>query len=521
MTHREGIRIKHFDLIPVGVTGDKPMPRNGQAYLTKIASDGRDARHYGEKITDVTTHPAFKNTIASYAELYDFQCRAENLELMTFESPDSGERVNRAWYCPRSYQELTARREAMVAWNELHYGFMGRSPDHVASTLTGLYMGLDTFERYNKERARALSNYYRYARDNDLFVTYTIINPQADKTKQAHEQADEFLAMRVLERDAEGIVVKGAKMLGTSCLMADEVFVSCIQPLGKGDEPYAVSCTVPMNAPGLTIMSRKSYEGSAHSVFDNPLSSRYDENDALLYFNEVRIPWDRVFVIDDPGMCQSQFHDTPCYRLEEYQAVVRLMVKLRFLVAVARRIAEVNGTIGIPPVREALGELASEAATVEAFVKAIEVNGCMDHNGYFVPDLSMITAAQVVTQRMYPKLMTAIRNLAGGGMIMLPSGIEDFADPDLKSYIHATQKSPLVDPFDRVKFFKLAWDAIGSEFASRHTQYEMFYAGAMFILKNHAYHSYDWGRASAMLDRLLESYDLDDELTAGQQARTP
>ena len=151
---------------------------------------------------------------------------------------------------------------------------------------------------------------------------------------------------------------------------------------------------------------------------------------------------------------------------------------------------------------------------MEAFVKAIEVNGGLDHNGYYVPDLAMITTAQVVTQRMYPRLITEIRNLAGGGMIMLPSGIEDFEDPQLRSYIHATQKSPLVEPFDRVKFFKLAWDAVGSEFASRHTQYEMFYAGAMFVLKNHAYHAFDWDQGRSMLDRLLSSYDLEGERPA-------
>lgn len=488
------------------------MPRNGSDYITRISNDGRDARIYGKRVGDVTRHPAFRNTVASYASLYDFQCEPANLELMTFESPDTGERVNRAWHCPRSYDELVQRREAMVAWNELHYGFLGRSPDHVASTLAGFYMGLDTFRDYDVQRAGAVEDYYRYARDNDLFVTYTIINPQGDKTREAHEQPDEYLAMRVMDRDADGIIVKGAKMLGTSSLMADEVFVSCIQPLGAGDEHHAVSAMVPMNAGGLRILSRKSYEGTAHSVFDNPLSSRFDENDALLYFDEVKIPWERVFVVDDTVMCQKQFHETPCYRFEEYQAMVRLMVKLRFLVGIARRITEVNGTIKIPSVREVLGELAAEAATVEAFVKAIEVNGALDANGFFVPDLAMITTGQVVTQRMYPKLMEALRNLAGGGMIMLPSGIEDFADPELADYIYKTQQSPLVSPQERVKFFKLAWDAVGSEFASRHTQYEMFYAGAMFVLKNHAFNAFDWQRSGDMLDRMLSSYELEDEM---------
>ena len=491
------------------------MPRDGRAYIKKISGDGRDVRLYGERVADVTTHSGFRNSVRSYAALYDFQCACDNIELMTFESPSNAGRVNRAWQCPRSYQELVHRREAMVAWNKLHYGFMGRSPDHVASTIAGFSMGLDRFRQYDKARANAVEEYYRYARDNDLFLTYTIINPQADRSKEAHQQTDEFLAMRVMDRDSDGIVVKGAKMLGTSCVMADEVFVSCIQPLTAGDEPYAVSCVIPVNAPGLKLMSRKSYEGSAHSMFDNPLSSQFDENDALLYFDEVRVPWERVFVVEDRDMCQAQFHETPCYRFEEYQAVVRLMVKLWFLVGVARRITEVNGTLRIPSVRENLGEIASEAATVEAFVKAIEVNGSIDDNGYFVPDLSMITAAQVVTQRLYPRVIESIRNLAGGGLIMLPSGVEDFSDPELAAFINKTQKSPVVEPVERVKFFKLAWDAIGSEFASRHVQYEMFYAGAMFVLRNHAFHAYDWDRSAAMLDGLLASYGLGLDLSSG------
>ena len=488
------------------------MPRDGRAYIEKIKGDGRDVRLYGKRVADVTTHRGFKNSLHSYAGLYDFQCAPENIEMMTFTSPSTGERVNRAWQCPRSYRELTERREAMVAWNKRHYGFMGRSPDHVASTMAGFNMGLDRFRHYDPARADAVEQYYRYARDNDLFLTYTIINPQADRSKQTHEQADEFLAMRIVERDNDGIVVKGAKMLGTSCVMADEVFVSCIQPLVPGDEPYAISCVIPVNAPGLTLMSRKSYEGSAHSMFDNPLSSQFDENDALLYFNEVRVPWERVFIVEDRAMCQAQFHETPCYRFEEYQAMVRLMVKLWFLVGVARRITEVNGTLRIPSVRETLGELAAEAAAVEAFVKAIEVNGGIDENGFYVPDLAMITAGQVVTQRLYPRVIESIRNLAGGGLIMLPSGVEDFSDDELASYIHKTQKSAMVEPIDRVKFFKLAWDAIGSEFASRHVQYEMFYAGAMFVLKNHAFHAYDWDRSATLLDELLASYGLGSEL---------
>jgi 4-hydroxyphenylacetate 3-monooxygenase len=493
------------------------MPRNGKAYLDDIKSSPRDVRLLGATIADPAGHPAFRNTFKAYAGLYDFQCEPQNLDLMTYETPDTGKRVNRAWSMPRSYEELVERRKAIEAWCELHYGYLGRSPDHVASSMAGLNMGIQVFRDYDARRAGALEDYYRYARDRDLFIAYTIINPQADKSKQAHEQADEYLALRVMDQDSEGIIVKGAKMLGTGCVMADEVWISCIQPLVEGDEPYAMSCCVPMNTKGLRILSRKSYEQNAHSRFDNPLSSQFDENDAVLYFDEVEIPWERVFVLGDRAMCQKQFFDTPCYAYQEYQAVIRFMVKLRFLIGVAKRTTEVSGTIKFPAVAETLGQISSEAASMEAFVNATEVLGTHTKYGYYVPDLNMISSAQVLAQQLYPRLITELRNLAGGGMIMLPSGVEDFLDEDQADWIYKTQKSPAVAPYDRVKFFKMAWDAIGSEFASRHTQYEMFYAGPTFVLRGHAFHSYDWARATGAVDRLLSSYSLEQEKIKASQ----
>ena len=141
-------------------------------------------------------------------------------------------------------------------------------------------------------------------------------------------------------------------MLASGGVMANEVFVTCIQPLREGEEAYAMSFAVPMNASGLKILSRKSYEEGATSVFDNPLASRFDENDAVLYFADVKVPWDRVFVSRDVAMCQKQFHATPAHVFQNYQSQIRLMVKMRFLVGIAKRIAETNGVVNFPQVRE-------------------------------------------------------------------------------------------------------------------------------------------------------------------------
>jgi 4-hydroxyphenylacetate 3-monooxygenase len=272
-----------------------------------------------------------------------------------------------------------------------------------------------------------------------------------------------------------------------------------------------------MNVKGLHVLSRKSYEEAARNPFDHPLASRFDENDALLYFDDVKVPWERIFVSRSIEMAARQWHATPAHVYQNYQCQIRLIVKLRFLVGVARKIAEVNGTLGFPGVREALGQLAAEAGLVEGLVYGMEAKGGMA-GPYWVPDRHLLYSAQVLTQQLYGKVVATLRELAGGGMIMLPSGIEDFANPMLRDLIGKTQKSPAVAPEERVKLFKLAWDAVGSEFASRHTQYEMFYAGAGFVTKGHSFRTYDWEGAAAMVDRLMAGCALDDELARLPQA---
>ena len=371
-------------------------------------------------------------------------------------------------------------------------------------------MGLEVFEAFDHKRAEALSNYYEYARDQDLFLTYVIINPQADRSKNPHEQKDSLLTAHMCDQDEQGITVKGAKMLGTSAIMANEVFVTCIQPLAPGDEVYALSFVVPLNAPGLRLLSRKSYEMASGSRFDYPLANQFDENDAVLYFDEVRVPWERVFIAGDPAMCQKQFYLTPAHAYQNYQAQIRLEVKLRFLTGIGRMIATANGIEKMPQVRETLGQLASEAAMVEGLVRAMEVKGTQ-RGRYFLPDSHMLYAAQVLTQQLYPKVIQTLRDLAGGSLIMLPSSIRDLIAPEVAEYALRVQRSSALEPEQRIKFFKLAWDAVGSEFASRHTQYEMFYAGASFVTKAHSNRTYDWDRATGMVERFMAGYDLEEE----------
>jgi 4-hydroxyphenylacetate 3-monooxygenase len=478
--------------------------KTGQDHIDSLR-DERTVFYEGRVVGDVTTDPAYRNAVSSIAKLYDFVSSPDNVDLMTYEVPGGG-RANRIWQLPHSYEDLVGRRKALETWSSEHAGYMGRAPDHVASCIAGMYMGLERFEAYDSDRAKALADYYHFARDNDVYLTYVIINPQADRSKTASGQPDPHLTTSVVDEDSTGIVVRGAKMLGTGAVMANEVFVTCIQPLPPDDVNYAISFVVPIGMPGVKVMSRKSYEAAAPSVFDNPLAARFDENDAVIYFDDVHVPWERVFVDRDTQMTLAQFHETPAHVYQNYQAQVRLSVKMRFLAGLAHRIAETNGLFAIPQVREMLGQIAAETNLVHSLVAAMEAKGSMVGD-YYIPDRSTLYTAQVLTQQLYPVFAGRIRELAGGGMIMLPSSHADYDNEELRGLIAKTQQSPVASADERVKLFKLAWDAVGSEFGSRHQQYEMFYAGATFVTKGHSFRTFDWEAATGLVDSMLSGYE--------------
>ncbi|MDY6860477.1 MAG: 4-hydroxyphenylacetate 3-hydroxylase C-terminal domain-containing protein, partial [Pseudomonadota bacterium] len=326
----------------------------------------------------------------------------------------------------------------------------------------------------------------------------------------ASGQPDKNLVASIVDEDAEGVTIRGAKMLATSGILANEIMVSGFQALQQGDEDYAFTVAMPLATRGLKLLSRRSYEGAATSTFDYPLSSRFDENDAVVVFDDVKVPWERVFVYRDLKMAQAQWHQTRAHVMQNYQCMIRLTQKLHFLLGLARKIADLNNIITYPQVREQLGLIAAKVANMDALVIAMEAKG-EQFGQYFVPDRSLLCTAQVVAQTTYPEIVEAIRLLSGGGMIMVPSSHLDFAADETADIIARTQRSPVAGSHDRVKLMKLAWDAVGSEFGSRHLQYEMFYSGAQFVTRGNSFRFFDWDTAKTRVDDFMASYDLDVE----------
>ena len=370
----------------------------------KSLKDGRTVYLDGQLIGDVTEHVAFRNAVHSAAALYDFQAQPDMLELMTFQPDGSNRRINRAWQMPRNYDEMVQRRKALQAWAALSCGFFGRSPDHLASALVGQVMGIDVFRKHSPDRANALTDYFEFASKNDLFLTYVIINPQA-QSGQGLGRA----GRRSCGADRRRGFAAASPFAAPKCSVRPRSWrTRCSSPTSSrskpGEENLAFSCALPMNAKGLRVLSRKSYEAHAVSVYDNPISSRFDENDALMYFDDVKVPWERMFVYRDPDMCRAQFHDTPGHAYQNYQAQIRLSVKIAFLAGLARRLTEAIGTTNIPSVSEQLGMLAAQVGMVNAMLSGMEASGSQIGEWY-VPNKHFMYSAQVLTQELYPRVV--------------------------------------------------------------------------------------------------------------------
>ncbi len=480
--------------------------RTGAHYLESL-HDGRHVVIDGEVVKSVASHPAFSGVCKTMAELYD--CVSAERGVMAYPSPADAAPVAVGHMIPRSLDDLRRRRIGLARLADCTFGLLGRGPEHVASFFAGCASAPDLFAKKDRRFGENVKRFHAKIRDEHLFATYTIVQPQIDRSRPAHAQEESHLAAGVFKERDDGIIIRGAQMLGTAAAISDYLFLSCIQPLKPGDEDYAISLAVPLNAPGLRLYARRGYAVGQPSVFDYPLSTRFDESDALVVFRDVFVPWEQVFVYRDVELARGQFFQTPAHILGNTQAQIRLASKLKFLTGLAARIAQTNGVDKMPAVQWQLGELASLAAVVEGMVLAAESAAVTDARGVVHPHPRFLYGAMGLQSQLYPRAIQIVRELAGGGFLQVPSSMHEFANPETAPDIRRHVQSPGVPAEERVKLFKLAWDMVGSEFAGRHQQYEIFYAGAPFVVKGYAYQNYDFAEALALVQRCLDGYGLD------------
>ena len=476
--------------------------RTGAEYLRSL-KDGRQVFLDGERVKDVTEHRAFREAARSIARLYDIAAAPEMRERMTFTSPKTGEPVLRAYQIPHTHADLAARRRFSETWAEATFGLMGRTPDHVAGFFCGYAATPRVFAAGGQKFADNVVAFYEQMRDTHLYVSYAIVPPQIDRSKPAHKQSDPALYAGVVKERDDGILISGAQQLASAGAFSDFIHLSCIHPLQPGDENYANCLAVPVNAPGLKLYPRRPFAPMATNSFDYPLSSRFDESDSYVVFENVFVPWEQVFIYRNVDISRDQWFKTPSHLYGNHQAQVRYVTKLRFMIGITQRMNEMTGNSANPAVQIMMGELAALVSVYESMLLAHETMSTIDSDGVLWPSRTALYGAMALQSELNGRMLEIIRELTGAAMITLPSSVHDFESPDTAPDMERYMRSASSDAKDRVALMRLAWDFIGSEFGSRHQQYEKFYGGASFLVKQNVYRSFDFKRATALVDAAL------------------
>jgi 4-hydroxyphenylacetate 3-monooxygenase len=448
----------------------------GGEYLESLR-DGREVWIYGERVRDVTTHPAFRNSARMIARLYDALHDPKYKDVLTGPTDTgSGGYTHRFFVAPRSWQDQLAARDAVATWARMTYGWMGRTPDYKGSLIGTLGPNAPFYGKY-QENARA---WYRKAQEQCLFLNHAIIHPPMDRDRPAHERAESCVhAVRETDR---GIVVSGAKVVATGSALTHSTFVAQYGQIPVQDRRYACIFMVPMNAKGVKLISRASYENSAAvmgSPFDYPLSSRMDENDAAFILDEVLIPWEDVFVYGDIEAANSFAMQSGFLPRALLHGCTRLAVKLEFIGGLLIKAMEAGGTKDFRGQQIRLGDLITYRNLFWSLSEAMARNAMPWAGGAVLPDGAAASAYHVLAPTLYPAVRNIIEQSVASGLIYLNSSARDFQNPELRPYLDKYFRgSNGYSAEERVKLLKLLWDATGTEFAGRHSLYEVNYAGS-------------------------------------------
>jgi 4-hydroxyphenylacetate 3-monooxygenase len=444
----------------------------GAEYLDSLR-DARQVYIYGERVKDVTVHPAFRNAARSIMRLYDTLHDPAQRDLLTTVD-DYGIRTHKFFAPSKSAQELLEARDAIADWARLSYGFMGRTPDYKAAFMASL--GADP-EFYAPFAENALNWYKKFA-SRALFLNHVLVNPPVDRKKPIHEVADVFIHL-VDERD-DGIIISGAKMLATGSAITHATFVAqnSSANLEKGKaEDFALVFIADMDTKGAKLLCRSSYEDKAISPFDHPLSSRFDENDAVLLFDHAFIPWENVLVYRDVEKANAFYRASGFFSRYNLQSGTRLGVKLDFMSGLFAKGLAANGTDDFRGVQVALGEVIGWRNLIWALTTALCADPQPGPGKSVIPKTENAATLRLFSSQCWAVVHHLFETYLGGSPLVAPSSYKDLLNEDLRPLIDKYYRGSESTAEQRVKLFKLIWDAIGTEFGARHALYERNYSG--------------------------------------------
>jgi 4-hydroxyphenylacetate 3-monooxygenase oxygenase component len=471
-----------------------PGALDGKRYLESLR-DGRQIWVNGEKIADVATHPLFRGLCQEMARLYDLQHDQATRDVMTFVN-ERGVRVSYSYLEPRSSADLLKRRRNAEIWARESFGMMGRYPDFCAAIAVGFKdVGVE-LAKFDPAFAKNGAWHHQYASENDLCLGHGLHDPNMDKTLRPEQDPDRCLRL-VKERD-DGIVVRGARFV-TLAPVTHEMQIAPTYMLNEREADHALWFAIETAAPGVKIICREPF--SARGAFDHPASSRFDEQDALVVFDDVFVPWERVFLARQP-LAANRLFRSGVMVWAVHAAAVQLVARLELMIGVALLMARVGGIDGRPNVQQLLGELITYKSIFEAMMRDSEINCVTTAGGLTAP-------GQLLYQRAFitlvsERIVDIVEHIGTSGLIFLPNE-KDFDVPELKPYLDVYYRGRDVTAYDRTRLSKLAWELTGDSFGGRQQLYERLHSGDPNVIQAAVYQRYDPKPAVAMVNRLLNT----------------
>jgi 4-hydroxyphenylacetate 3-monooxygenase len=483
------------------------MPaRTGQQYIEGLREQEREVWLGGERVKDVTRHKGLAGGVRAIAGLYDMQHDAELRSVMTYPSPTSGEPVGRSFDNPTTKEALEARSRMMLNWARSTCGMMGRSPDFMNVTFAAWGAAAEYFGEKRPEFAGNMRRYVEYIRENDITLTHALINLQKSRNASGMFNLEEGTALEVVRETDAGIIVRGVRILATLGPLADEIAVYSPRLARHSEEhsPFAMNFAIPCGTKGLKFLCRDSFDlGRSH--FDHPLGSRFEEMDCVVFFDDVLVPWERVFLLYDVNRLNATPHVTHSTAHSAHQGAAKNLAKCEFVLGLALLMTQTLGNAHLPHTEAYIGELMLTTELMRSCMRAAEADAAIDQWGVMCPALLPVESTRNLMMTAYPRMIEILQLLGSSSFLLTPSEA-DFQGPmapAIEQYL-ATDNTAARD---RVKLFRLAWDAAGSAFGSRQVLYERFFASDPLTRARAMAAIYPKGE---MMERVLEFLGRDD-----------
>jgi len=473
------------------------MPiRTGADYIHALR-DGREVWHAGRRIEDVTAHSGFTGTIKTLADLYDKQHAPEFCDLITFEH--DGERISYSYLAPKNAEQLARKRGNIEFWAQQTLGQMGRYPDFCAQLVVGLLDWTCAIEKQSQQWAENARQYYLHCRNNDLCLTHALTDQYYDRTKRVSEQSDPDLILHIVGESKKGPVVRGLRTLATLAPISDEVLVYPNRPRDADEADYAIAFAIPMNTPGLKIICRDLYAEHADPE-RHPLTARFDEVDAALVFDDVLVPWERVFVYKNPQLLAGIMY---IHTWAQYSTMLRLLIKLEGFLGVAQLLTEYGGRNKSVSSQILLSTLMQDIEILRSCIQVAETKGYLSPGGTWAPRLSAAYRVYSIeasdrAERTMEGLLTSTLMLSGGA-----SDLNSDVGPLVERYFRGGAPSTK----EHLRLIAIAADMVMTPFGKRSQLYERLQSGEVDRMRQRLYAQYQDPTPAERMRELISRMD--------------